>query len=200
MTTDTPARASGPPTASRHVALRPVYPTDHEYLYTLANRPGVAWQWRYRGASPPIEQFVHDLWESTLVHFVVTRADDGARIGYIQAFDASERNRWCHFALMLDPEHAASPQALECVPLFFNYVFTIWDLDRLYAVALEPVYERWRHYEGAWFVTEGCMKEHEWCDGAYRDLYLLTVRRDDWAKAGPGLVAELITSGGRRPS
>ncbi len=181
----------GPPLAGRHVRLRPVLPTDNEYLYALATHPEVTWRWRYRGQSISYEQFVQQLWAGTLVHFVVERRENGQRIGYVQAFDASERHGWCHFAVMLDPMLERSGWAFECMPLFFNYLFTAWNFRKLYAVALENNYEQLRSGAGAWFVTEGRLAEHEWYDGRLWDLILLAVRRDLWERNGPKLVARL---------
>lgn len=186
---------NGPPTVGRRVQIRPVYPSDHEYVYALANTPEIAPRWRYRGETPSFETFVRELWQGTLAHFIIERKVNGQALGYVQAFDASERNGWCYFAVMVDPTLFRSGWVIEGVALFVNYVFTLWNFSKLYAVLLEPAYNDLHGATGSWFVTEGCFKEHEWYDGAYRDLYLVTLRRDAWEKSGPALIAKLTANG-----
>ena len=184
-----------PPLTGRRLRLRPVMPRDHDYLYRLSTHPDVTWRWRYRGESIPFEQFVQQLWGGTLVHFVVERIEGNQPIGYVQAFDPSERHGWCHFAVVLDPTLVRSGWALECMALFFNYVFTCWNFRKLYAVVLENNYEELASGDGSWFVTEGRLAEHEWFAGRYWDLIFLTVNREDWEKAGPALVEKLAAGG-----
>jgi RimJ/RimL family protein N-acetyltransferase len=166
-------------------------PADHEYLYALATHPEVTWRWRYRGEAVGYDAFVQQLWAGTLAHFVVERRVNGQKLGYVQAFDASPRHGWCHFAVVLDPTLHRSGWAIECMALFFNYVFTGWNFRRLYAVALEHNFAELRSGSGTWFVVEGRLEDHEWYDGRYWDLLLLTVRREDWERSGPKLVAKL---------
>jgi RimJ/RimL family protein N-acetyltransferase len=187
----TVVHASAPPLTGRRVRLRAVVPDDHEYLYRLANHPDVQENWRYRGPSPSPWQFAQDLWEGTLTHFVAERKVNGQRFGYVQAFDASPRNGWVHAALMLDPMLARSAWAFESVPLFVNYVFTMWNFDRIYAAAPEPVFERCRSGDSTWFQVEGRLRDHEVIDDQYRDIVLMTVTRAAWEKFGPALVAKL---------
>jgi RimJ/RimL family protein N-acetyltransferase len=175
----------------RRVRLRPVMPSDHEYLYALATHPDMTMRWRYRGASVSYDTFLQHLWANTLVHFVIERKDGGQRLGYIQAFDAAERHGWCHFAVMLDPMLERSGWAVECLPLFLNYVFTVWPMRKLYAVVLESNYPELASGAGEWFVVEGRLEEHEYYDGRYWDLMFVTVRREDWEKSGPMMVEKL---------
>jgi RimJ/RimL family protein N-acetyltransferase len=182
---------AGPPLSGRRVRLRPVTPADHEYLYALATHPDMTFRWRYRGAAVSYDSFLRDLWGNTLVHFVVERVDGGQRIGYVQAFDAAERHGWCHFAVMLDPMLERSGWAIECLALFFNYMFTTWAFRKLYAVVLETNYDELESGSGKWFTLEGRLNEHEYYDGRYWDLIFLAVRRADWEASGPGLIAKL---------
>jgi RimJ/RimL family protein N-acetyltransferase len=173
------------------VRLRPVLPSDHEFLYALAIHPEMTFRWRYRGAAVSYETFLQHLWGGTLVHFVVERKDGGQRIGYVQAFDAAERHGWAHFAVMLDPSLQRSGWGIECMALFFNYMFTTWPFRKLYAVVLESHYDDLASGDGSWFIVEGRLEDHEFYDGRYWDLVFLTVRREDWERSGPKLVAKL---------
>lgn len=173
--------------------MRAVRPTDYDYLYRLANHPDVAVNWRYRGPSPAPAQFARDLWSGTLAHFVLERKLNKQRFGYVQAFDASSRNGWVHAAVMLDPMLVRSAWAFEGIPLFLNYVFTMWNFERIYAAAPEPVFALCESGESSWFRVEGRLREHEYIEGVARDVVLMTLTRTDWEKFGPGLVSRLTT-------
>ena len=80
------------PLTGRRTRLRAVLPSDYEYLYMLVTHPEVAWRWRNRGNAISFDAFVQQLWAGTLVHFVIERKENDQRLGYVQAFDASERN------------------------------------------------------------------------------------------------------------
>ncbi len=191
--TGTTTHTSAPPLTGRRVRLRPVDALDHEYLYRLANHPAVAANWRYRGPTPPPNQFARDLWDQTLTHFVVERKFNRQRFGYVQAFDASMRNGWVHAAVMLDPTLVQSAWAFECVPLFLNYLFTMWNFRHVYAAAPQPVFDLVSSGESKWFRVEGRLRDHEIVDNEFRDVVMLAVARDDWEKFGPALVAKLST-------
>ncbi len=188
---NTATQTSAPPLTGRRVRLRPVLPADHEYLSRLANHPDVAINWRYRGPTPPPEQFAHDLWDHTLTHFVVERKLNGQRFGYVQAFDASLRNGWVHAAVMLDPTLTRSAWAFECVPLFLNYLFTMWNFQHVYAAAPQPVFDLCSSGESQWFRVEGRLRDHEIVEGEFRDVVMIAVTRTEWEKFGPALVAKL---------
>jgi RimJ/RimL family protein N-acetyltransferase len=180
-----------PPLTGRRVRLRPVLPDDHDYLHRLANHPDVAVNWRYRGPSPSPWQFAQDLWTGTLAHFVAERKLNGQRFGYVQAFDASMRNGWTHAAVMLDPTLVRSAWAFEAVPLFLNYVFTMFNVQHVYAAAAQPVFDLCRSGESHWFRVEGRLRDHEIIDDQFRDVVMLAIDRTDWEKFGPPLVAKL---------
>jgi len=193
MTADVAPRTTGPPLSGRRVRLRSVVPTDYDYLYRLANHQVVAPNWRYRGPSPSPGQFAHDLWAGTLVHFMAVRKVNGQRFGYVQAFDASSRNGWAHAAVMLDPMLLRAAWAFECVPLFLNYLFTMWNFERVYAAAPEPIFDACKSGTSSWFRVEGRLVAHEQFHGVARDVVLMTLTRTDWEKFGPGLVSRLTT-------
>ena len=138
-----------PTLTGRHVRLRAVFPSDYEYLYALANDDELAWRWRYRGASVSPELFQQHLWHNVISQFVVETVESSQRIGHVQAFDASERNGFCHFAVLLDPAVSRSGWSLEALLLFLDYLFAVWNFRKLYAEVLEFNYEQFASGAGS---------------------------------------------------
>jgi RimJ/RimL family protein N-acetyltransferase len=185
-----------PPLSTRRVRLRPLVPTDYDYLYALTTDEEVNARWRFRGTSPNPEQFAKLLWQNALVQFVVEHRESGKRIGYLSAFDANERNGWCHISVVIDPGLSHTGWALESFALFFNYLFETFNMRKLYGEVLEPAYADLASGAGNWFRVEGRLVDHEYFGGRFCDLVLLALHRSDWEQRGKPLVEKLVS----RPS
>jgi len=173
------------------VHLREVQASDHEYVYNLVTHADVAWRWRYRGASIPFETFSEQLEAGTLVHFIVERVSTGAPLGYMQAFDASLMWGWCHIAVALDPAVALGGWALEAPLLFLNYLYEMYELNKIYASVLEFNFEQFASFAGDRYIVEARLESHEWHAGRWWDLFILALYRRDWSRTGPALVEKL---------
>jgi RimJ/RimL family protein N-acetyltransferase len=191
-----PEEVPAPPVlSSRRVRLRPVTPNDYAYLYTLLTDDEIAYRWRYRGATPSPDALAQSLWQGTLAHFVIERRATNQMIGYASAFDANERNGWCHLGLVLDPGLHGSGWSLEAGALFVDYLFRVFAMRKLYGEVLEPAYADFASGAGRVFRVEGRFGRHEFYAGRYWDLIILAVYRDDWeAIGGPELVARMGSS------
>lgn len=183
---------SGPPLVGRRVRLRAIVPADYEFLYALATSEH-AYRWRYRGVTPSPEGFAQLLWHQTLAQFIVERRENGQRLGQVSAFDANERNGFCHIAMMLDPNLTGTGWALEAGALFINYLFSLWNFRKLYGEVLESNFGDFASGAGSWFRVEGRLTQHEFYAGRYWDLLLLALHREDWEPAGVELVRRLTT-------
>jgi RimJ/RimL family protein N-acetyltransferase len=180
-----------PPLSGRRVRLREVQPSDVDYLYRLTSDPDVAWRWRYRGQSIAFETFAQQLEISTLVHFVVERISTGEPLGYMQAYDASLQWGWCHIAVVLDPAVARGGWAIEAPLLFLNYLYEMYDLNKLYASALEFNFEQFASFTGDRYHVEARLESHEWHAGRWWDLFIIALYRSDFWRTGKALVDKL---------
>lgn len=183
-----------PRLTGRHVRLRTVFPSDYEYLYALATDEELGWRWRYRGASPSPELFQQQLWNGVLAQFVVEHVETKQRVGFVQAFDASERNGHVHFAVMTDPAVKRSGWIIESMLLFLDYLFTVWNFRKLYAEVLEFNYEQFASGAGSVFKVEGRFTEHEWHAGRYWDLLILALYREDFVRDWHPRVEQLVAT------
>ena len=88
-----------PPMAGRRVMLRPVYPEDYGFLYSLAVSPEIGFRWRYRGAVPAYDVFLRELWAGILVQFMVCDAATGEPVGFVVAHSADLKSGFAHVAV-----------------------------------------------------------------------------------------------------
>jgi RimJ/RimL family protein N-acetyltransferase len=179
----------GPPLAGRHVRLRPITPADYDYLYELETNELLTWRWRHRATTPRPEHFVDMLWQSILAQFVIEHRETKQRLGRVLAYEANDRNGWCHFAIVADPSLNRSGWILEAMALFLNYLFRNWNFRKLYAESPEFAFDDIASGAGSAFRIEGRLKDHEWFDGRYWDLLLLAMYREDFDQ---GLGARIV--------
>lgn len=179
------------PLVGRRVRLRPVQPSDYEYLYALATDDEVSHRWRFRGTTPSPDAFVQLLWQHSVVQFVVEHKESGRRIGHLSAFNADDRNGWCHIGVVIDPALSRTGWALESIALFLNHLFVTFGFRKLYGEVLEPAFADLASGAGRWFRVEGRLERHEFFAGRYWDLVVLALYREDWEREGVPLVEKL---------
>ncbi len=184
-----------PPLTGRRVRLRAIFPSDYDYLYALATSEEMGYRWRFRGTSPSPEAFPQGLWHQVLVQFIIERIENGQRLGLVAAFDANERNGWCHIAMVLDPNVAGTGWALEAGSLFVNYLFMLFNFRKLYGEVPDFNYRDLMSGRNRFFREEGCLKDHEYHAGRYWDLHLVAVFREDWERDSLPLLRKLLKSG-----
>ncbi|MGQ0826605.1 MAG: GNAT family N-acetyltransferase [Actinomycetota bacterium] len=189
----TASETGASPLIGRRVRLRPVYPTDYEYLYMLATHEAVNHRWRFRGTLPSPEAFSQLLWQNTLVQFIVEHKESEQRIGHMSAFNANERSGWCHIGVVLDPALSHMGWALESLALFLDHLFSAFNFRKLYGEILQTAFEDVASGAGRWFQVEGRLGAHEYWDGEYRDLVVVALYRDQWEREGRPLVEKLTT-------
>lgn len=162
------------------VALRPLMPGDHEFLYRIAVDPRMIVRWRLRGTTPSPEQFPHLLWQNVLAQFVVERVSDRMAIGTVTAYNADHRNGIVYLAVVIVPEFEKSGWALESVAIFVEYVFRCWTFRKIYVEAVEFNFAEYSSGLGRYFQLEGCLRDREYFDGRYWHVYIAALHRDDW--------------------
>jgi RimJ/RimL family protein N-acetyltransferase/acyl carrier protein len=198
--TDAVARGSavseGPPMTGRHVRLSVIDQRHLGYLYELSLRPEVGYRWRFRGLTPSPDEFRQSMWSGVLAQFAI-ETSAGKPIGLVQAFKADFRHGYAFLAILLEPSLRKRGWPLEAPILFLNYVFTNWSFRKLYAESLEFNLVQFSSAIGEMFEQEGCLRDHEFYDGRYWDMHVLSISRDTWDKVGPRLV-RFATGGSRR--
>jgi RimJ/RimL family protein N-acetyltransferase len=106
----------------------------------------------------------------TTVHLSIMRIREGADF----------RNRHAHIGVLGDPLWRNSGLLISGAWQFIGYLFSEFDLRKLYAEVLESNFDRLATASGRLFEVEGRLTGHEYIGGDYQDLFVLALDRDRW--------------------
>lgn len=177
--TDEMTAVRAPALEGRTVRLRPIRPTDLDWLYDLSVGGSTGWRWRFRGVTPEPSRFSELLHQGVLVQHVVERPGRGP-IGLVVAYQADLRNRHAHLGALFDPEHHRLPCTIEAVALFLDHLFMLWDLRKVYVEAPEFNLGQFASALGSYLEEEARLREHEFHDGRWWDQVTAALHRTTW--------------------
>ena len=152
---------------------------DFDYLLELHASGEHLVRYRLRGVTPSPDSFHRLLWEGVTAQFVV-RSETGSPVGLVSCFGADFRNRHAHIGVLGDPAWHNSGLLIAGAWRFIGYLFSEFDLRKLYAEVLESNFEHLATGAGRLFEVEGRLSRHEYIDGDYQDLFVLALDRDRW--------------------
>jgi RimJ/RimL family protein N-acetyltransferase/aryl carrier-like protein len=167
-----------PVLSNAELRLTPVEPDDARFLYTLATHPDTCYRWRYRGAPPPIDRFMADLWSQVLIQFVARRNDDGEPVGHVVAYGADLGQGYAYVGAVFRPPYSGTGLAAQASTMFVKYLFHTFVLRKLYVEVPGFNWPQMRSGEGRLFEVEGIMRNHEHYAGRYWDRYLCAIYPD----------------------
>ncbi|MCA9773185.1 MAG: GNAT family N-acetyltransferase [Myxococcales bacterium] len=168
------------PQTGRHVRLRAVVPPDYQFLYELAMSEELGWRWRSRGTSMSPEGFAQAMWQDSLAQFMIVHPESGEPFGLVTAYGANFKHGWTYYAQVMRPDLMGTAIGMEAAALFVNYLFTNWNLRKIYIEAVEFNFDQFRSGLGKYFDQEGCRRAHEFYQGRYWDSYTLAIHRERW--------------------
>lgn len=164
----------------RRVRLRPVAPTDLNWLYTLASTPGVSERWRLGGALLAPAAFERFLKSGVWSQFVIERRTTEEAVGLTQIFGADHHGRTAHFSLLLEGKYERSGWPIEGVILQIRHAFEVGGFRKLYFEI--PAYNLDGLGGGAerFATQEARLSEHFYFDGTYHDVCVYSLSVDSW--------------------
>jgi acyl carrier protein len=154
---------------------------DFEYLFHLHTVGEHLVRYRLRAATPSPDAFHRLLWEGVVAQFLV-RADSGAAVGLVSCFGADFRNRHAHIGVLGDPSWQQSGVLIAGAWKFVTYLFTHFDLRKIYAEVLSSNFGNLATGAGRLFCIEGRLSDHEYVEGRYEDLFVLALDRQRWTE------------------
>jgi RimJ/RimL family protein N-acetyltransferase/acyl carrier protein len=162
-------------------SLRLEVPTqrDFDYLFHLHTAGEHLVRYRLRATTPSPDAFHRMLWEGVTAQFLV-RTESGAPVGLVSCFGADFRNRHAHIGVVGDPSWQQSGVLIAGAWKFVGYLFSHFDLRKLYAEVLVSNFGRLATGVGRLFTVEGRLSSHEFVDGGYEDLLVLAIERPRW--------------------
>ncbi len=169
------------PLRNRFVALRPLTLEDYPFIRQLELSEDLGPRWRFRGSTPPPEQWAALLGQSNiLAHFLVVHLATHEVLGVVCVYNPELQHGYARFAAARFPAQRRDALFLLGVVLFLDYVFHTWNFRKLYADTPEFNLSQFRSGIGRAFTLEGVLRDHSYYGGQYWDEYILAVHRGRW--------------------
>jgi hypothetical protein len=166
----------------RGIELRAVVPELYSYLYDLfVGQHEVGIRWRYRGATPSPDDFARNLHYGVYAHYVGVRVNTDQIVSYVSAYRADSRDGHCYIAAAVPEElRLRTGAGIVSLGLLIDSLFINAPFRKLYAEAAEFNLHQYASAIPKFFEIEGRLTEHEWFEGRFRDVYILSLTRDRW--------------------
>lgn len=182
-----------------HVMLRPVGVGDYEFLRALELSEEFAIRWRHRGATPGPEAWVQSLWQGTLAQFLVVDLRSSRPLGLVCAYNVNFQHGHAYLAAVNFTKKQRSPLFLLGASLFVEYVFSCWNLRKLYMEVAGFNVDQIKSGIGRSLTLEGRLLDHSYFGGRFWDEFVLAIHRGDWERHGQRIaLSELAPIGDER--
>lgn len=104
----------------------------------------------------------------------------GILIGRCDLFAFDELSRSCRFGITLDRDHWGRGYGRDAVRVLLRYAFCNHNRHRVWLEVLGDNERAIRAYRACGLVEEGCLRQHAWHDGVYKDIVIMGALRDEW--------------------
>jgi RimJ/RimL family protein N-acetyltransferase len=175
------------------IRLRPIMEADYPQMYASALDPRWSFRWRYRGATPSMQEFVAQVSQGILSQFMVERLSDRRAIGLVSCYNARTDLGWAYLAFtrVSTPTAAGGAEMMEGGFLFITFLFRNWSFRKLYAEVPGWNWDQFASGAGAFFTVEGVLTDHEYFDGRFWDQRIVALDRGRWESDAVPLLADL---------
>lgn len=102
----------------------------------------------------------------------------------MQAYNSDPRHGFVSIAILVDGEHEQMGFGVQAAGLLINCLLRCWRFSKAYIESLEFNVASFWSGAGSIFDCEGCLRHHEYHDGRYWHLYILSVAREAWINDG----------------
>ncbi|WP_436776604.1 GNAT family N-acetyltransferase [Yinghuangia sp. YIM S09857] len=167
--------------ANRSLRLRPAGESDLPFLWALFAADEVSYRWVFRGRVPTPEQVRVGLQRTDILANIVETASEGRPIGYVAAFDISDRNGHAQLGAVMIPEHMRTGVGITAGMLFADYIFTVLPLRKLYLHSVAYNVTQFASLLRRGYATEeGILRDYEYFAGRHWDVHLLSISREQF--------------------
>ena len=109
---------------------------------------------------------------------------DGLFIGQCALFNVNETARTCELGITIgDKAYWGKGYGREAIQLLLRYAFQYQNYRKVWLHVHATNERAIRAYLGCGFVEEGRQRAHVWSNGAFEDLVIMGILRQEWAGA-----------------
>lgn len=115
----------------------------------------------------------------TAVYFAIENLENSEFSGYCVARNINYLNRNAEVGIILSKSSRGKGLFKEVSYLFYNYLFAQLNMHKVYSFVIEENIGL-KTDKQIGYVEEGLVKEHLWQDGIYKNLYFLSLYKDNF--------------------
>jgi RimJ/RimL family protein N-acetyltransferase len=162
------------------LTLRAVTPNDYAFLHEHGNDPTIR-----EGAPTPTPVSEDDLAafvenDERSVQFLPCR--DGTPVGFVFLFGIEPCRDHAEIGCWIVPDEQGNGYATEAAGLCLDHAFDDRGLHRVFSQVFEHNDASMSVLESLGFQREGCLREHDYIRGSYRDTYVFGLLADEWSQ------------------
>lgn len=160
------------------IQLRPLEPTDLDFLYLLENNTDF---WEYGNTQTPLSKFVlkqyldnalRDIYDIKQLRLSIV-LPSGEMVGLIDFYDFDPKNKRVGVGLVISEEkHRGKGYALEAIQLLCKYAFSQLDVHQVYANIGEDNTKSMDLFKKAGFQKTSVKKDWNFYAGSFKDEVL----------------------------
>lgn len=173
-----------PVVQGKHVYLHGLMTGDYDFLYRVREDFDELHLWSNNRDPISFEDYTAHMnrqMQQVSRHFqIIATNDHGEKIGMIYCYNVHDGDGYAYTTLYVLPAWRHSVFAAEAGLLYYHYLFRFFNYRKLYAEVYSYNSESMRFLNSVGFQEEGCLKEHRYYDGSFADLFIFSVRRDEF--------------------
>ena len=171
------------------VILRPLSVADAQD--TLALRMDVEANKAFMGYVFPVNEANERRWLESLyaegprrrVDFAVVERESNSFLGLIALADLDHLQRRARFGILLKRDARGKGFAREAMEILFGYAFLQLNIARIWLEVLADNDAATKLYRRFGFVEEGTLRKHHFQDGAFKDVKVMGLLREEFEGA-----------------
>ncbi|MBI2332093.1 MAG: GNAT family N-acetyltransferase [Chloroflexi bacterium] len=179
---------------TQRLVLKPHTSNSLNWLNTICNDPNEDY---YNGDDPPkerpetleetgklLERILNRPSDADIIDYAIHKKDTDEMIGYGMIALISRYNKRCSLGIGLgwNRENWGQGIASETLQAVISYCFTELDLNRIEAEIYEFNERSIRLFEKQGFHRDGVRRQYIFKDGVFKDEYIYSLLREEWAK------------------
>ncbi|MFN8216777.1 MAG: GNAT family protein [Gemmataceae bacterium] len=179
----------------RTLRLRPIVPADYGPLRQAELGAALGPRWRFRGATPTLEEWVHKSGDRVLAQFLVVSKPEQTPLGAVHLFNPNFQDGHAQLSVARLEAETRAPKVMLGLGLLIRYAFHCWPLRKLYMEVAEFNYPQFESGAGRFFEVEGRYRQHLYLGGRYWDQLVLAITREAWLTRGARHLALEVDDG-----
>lgn len=169
----------------KNIRLRPVEPSDIDFIYTMENEPSV---WRVSNTLVPfsrfqIEQYVlsseHDIYAEKQLRLVIELivGTHSQSIGAVDLFDFDPHDLRAGLGILIVSDERQKGYAGETIEIIKEYCFKVLNLHQVHCSISTDNTSSIHLFTNHGFIQNGTLKEWRFLDGKWQDEIMFQLIR-----------------------